>query len=106
MAAKKRKGAARRSVRPPVKKVAGRKTKAPVRAAKARTRRSPQRNTSRTAATLTINDAIDQLFNTWHRAAEQSGRPVSAIEVARHKAFWKDALSRLESFFEPMSGLR
>ena len=105
MAAKKRKAAARKAVRRPVKKVVTRRKKPAVRATKARTRR-PQRNTSRTAATLTINDAIDQLFNTWHRAAKRSGKPVSAIEVARHKKFWKDALSRLEAFFEPVSGLR
>ena len=33
------------------------------------------------------------------------GKLKSAAEVARQKAFWKDALARLESLFEPVSGL-
>jgi type III secretory pathway lipoprotein EscJ len=33
------------------------------------------------------------------------GKLASAAEVARQKAFWKDALSRLEAMFEPVSGL-
>lgn len=33
------------------------------------------------------------------------GKLSSPAEVARQKAFWKDALSRLEAMFEPVSGL-
>lgn len=33
------------------------------------------------------------------------GKLKSAAEVVRQKAFWKDALARLESMFEPLSGL-
>ena len=33
------------------------------------------------------------------------GKLKSAAEVARQKAFWKDALARLEAMFEPVSGL-
>jgi hypothetical protein len=33
------------------------------------------------------------------------GKLRSAAEVARQKAFWKDALARLEAMFEPVSGL-
>jgi hypothetical protein len=33
------------------------------------------------------------------------GKLASAAEVARQKAFWKDALARLEAMFEPVSGL-
>ncbi|HXF79672.1 MAG TPA: hypothetical protein VN598_12460 [Usitatibacter sp.] len=33
------------------------------------------------------------------------GKLASPAEVARQKAFWKDALARLEAMFEPVSGL-
>ena len=33
------------------------------------------------------------------------GKLASTAEVARQKAFWKDALARLEAMFEPVSGL-
>ena len=97
MAAKKRRGAARKSANRPVKKAIARGKKAPVRAAKA-SKVSPR--------TRSLHRAIDGLFDAWHAAARRSGQPVSALEVARHKKFWKDALSRLESMFEPVSGLR
>jgi type III secretory pathway lipoprotein EscJ len=34
------------------------------------------------------------------------GKLKSAAEVMRQKAFWKEALARLEALFEPVSGLR
>lgn len=33
------------------------------------------------------------------------GKLASAAEVARQKAFWRDALARLEAMFEPVTGL-